>query len=103
VGPGRSLSRTRNLYTIGTSYGATTTPADSIGAAAEADVVAGSRLAAWGVVAVKSPEQESAVECIKDIDRRQDEVLRQLELLEQRIATLLSEYAESAVNVKRAA
>lgn len=56
-----------------------------------------------GVVAVKSPEQEAAVESIKDIDRRQDEVLRQLDLLEQRLATLLSEYAESTVNVKRAA
>ncbi|HEY1601423.1 MAG TPA: hypothetical protein VGG64_17610 [Pirellulales bacterium] len=52
---------------------------------------------------MKSPEQEAAVESIKDIDRRQDEVLRQLDLLEQRLATLLSEYAESTVNVKRAA
>jgi hypothetical protein len=52
---------------------------------------------------VALPEEGQTVDSIRDIERRQDEVLRELELLEQRIAALLSEYAGNPAPTKKAA
>jgi hypothetical protein len=48
-------------------------------------------------------DEGHAIDSIRDIERRQDEVLRELDLLEQRIAALLSEYAGNAAPTKKAA
>jgi len=43
------------------------------------------------------------VESIQELERRQDVVLRELELLEERLATLLGEYAAWATAAKKTA
>ena len=44
-----------------------------------------------------------SIEPIQAIERRQDEVLRQLDLLEERIAALLADYTANPVAVRKAA
>ncbi len=48
-------------------------------------------------------EQQPAPDSIREIESRQDEVLRELELLEQRIAALLADYAANPAIAKKAA
>ncbi len=48
-------------------------------------------------------EQESAMDSIRDIESRQDEVLHELELLEQRLATLLDQCTADPPTAKKAA
>ncbi|HEY4312500.1 MAG TPA: hypothetical protein VGN12_23835 [Pirellulales bacterium] len=48
-------------------------------------------------------DSEPAQDSIREIESRQDEVLQQLELLEQRITALLADYASKPASVKKAA
>ena len=48
-------------------------------------------------------DEGTPVDSIKEIERRQDEVLQQLELLETRLVALLSDYACSVPATKKAA
>ncbi len=46
---------------------------------------------------------EPAPDSIREIESKQDQVLHQLELLEQRIAALLADYASKPATTKKAA
>jgi hypothetical protein len=52
---------------------------------------------------VSAAEQESAADSIRQIESRQDEVLRELDLLEQRLAALLATCATETPVTRKAA
>jgi hypothetical protein len=56
-----------------------------------------------GISTVPPTDSEPAQDSIREIESRQDEVLQQLELLEQRITALLADYASKPASVKKAA
>jgi hypothetical protein len=52
---------------------------------------------------VSQEEREATTDSIRNIESRQDEVLHQLDLLEQRLAALLADYAANPATIKKAA